>query len=222
MRTLTQLRTGLRDWIQEPNSVAPFTDTFLTRQLNRSLRKLALKILNKYQEFYWNTSAISTTDGTYLYAVPTDYWATYGIRNSDNVYLTLADIQNFADASDTSAESASATHFGKKGAYMWLWPTPSVTGTAYTHEYFKYPADMSSESGSPDFPSGYEDILELDAAIMCGITDGATINDARSQYAERLEDMMMTLDEWYKGRSPQVKFVNRFFGSTYPNTNTTR
>jgi len=222
MRTLSELRSGLRDWVEEPQNAGVFTNTFIDRQLNRSLRKLALKILNKYPFFYWDTEAISTTDGTYLYAVPSDYWATYGIRDSDNVYLTPAEIDSFGDADDTSAESSDATHFGKKGAYIWLWPTPSATGTAYTHEYFKFPADMATASGSPDFPPGYEDLIELDAAIRCGVMDGADLSTAYAQYHEGLTDMMMTLDEWNKRQSPRVTFVPRFFGATFPNTNTTR
>jgi hypothetical protein len=220
MRTLSDLRQGLRDWIQEPNSTAPFTDAFLTRQLNRSLRKLALKVSQKYPSFYFDTETITTTDGKYMYDLPDDYWRTHGIKNSDGVYLRVARPDEVD--SGTSNEASDATHFTRMGNQIQLEPPPGTTGKTYTHEYFRVPTEMEDDDDEPDFPPGYEDIIELDAAIMCGITDGAMLNDVHMQYQERLSDMMMTLDEWQTRQPPHVTFVKRDFGNSYPNTNTRR
>ena len=116
MRALSAIRQGVRDWISEPASAGAFTDAMLLRQINRSLRRLAIKILNEYPDFYYDTATITTTAGTYLYEVDSDYFATLGIKNSNGTYLDVLEIEDMQFADQTSERAADATGFGRKGS----------------------------------------------------------------------------------------------------------
>ena len=222
MRALSSLIQGVRDWIGEPDDVYPFTDTFITRQLNRSQNELALKVLYQDPFFYFSATpdTITTTAGTYLYDMPDDYWKTYGIRNSEYVYLNVAN--RAATDYSTSNQETDGTHFAFIGNQIQIEPPPKSTGTTYYHEYFRVPTDMSDSTDTPDFPAGYEDILELNTALMCGISDGARITDVRARLRERTDDMMKSLSEKQTRQPPHATFVKRTFGTRYPNTKTRR
>lgn len=167
--TLANLRADLRDLINHPRDAEPASNTTLNRLLNRAQRELATDVRRNRElaTFYQTSETITTTANTYLYDLPADWVNTLRIEDEDGANLKYSPTRDFVDTAGETAETAG--YFGFQGNQIWLYPTPSTTGETYTHFYNANPTDMSANADNPDFPTGFEHLIVLKAALKFGM-----------------------------------------------------
>ena len=208
MRTREELRDYLRDLIDAPEDDDFYSAAVLNRFLNRSLRTLAMRILDKYPNFYYSNETITTTADTQTHTL-TECWKLISVYDIANNYKMLEPIPitELRDRSQTAqyADYYALTNDGTNYK-LWLDYTPSTTGTQYLSEYFRIPSDMSADANNPDFPPGYEDLISMQAAKLAFIkSDDAAIEKVMFELAEMESRMMDGLSTWQAVRPPQIQ-----------------
>ena len=200
--TLLNLRTDLRDLINAPRNAEPGSNSTLNRLLNRAQRELAAEVRRNRElaTFYQTSETITTTAATYTYALPADWVNTTRIEVEDGANLKYSSTRDFVDTADETAETAG--YFGFQGNNLWLYPSPSTTGETYTHFYNSNPTDMSANTDNPDFPTGFERLIVLKAAVYYSIGKSpeasAYINNELKQKIMELRNHKRQLDSPHK------------------------
>ncbi|MBU2249735.1 MAG: hypothetical protein KKD77_23515 [Gammaproteobacteria bacterium] len=219
--TLLELRTDLRDLLEEYQSAGSVTDTILNRLLNRSQRELTNLVDSIIPGYYETTEPITTTAGTSIYELPDDWRSTSRIENENGGPVKPYISDNFTDTSNTTQEVAE--FFWLKGRYIWLYPTPSATGKTYTHYYYKDATSMSSDSSYADFPGGgFEQLIVYKAALKHALAMGAMegYQGLKIEYDEKLREFKQY--NWQKYFPDRVGVAKWDFGQGFINTNGTR
>lgn len=214
--TRESLRTDLRDLIGEYTSVNPATDTRLNRFLNKAIRNLAKKVREFHPEYYETSGSISAVADTYLYDLPSTWIATQRIENEDGDPVTYSPTNVFADPANQTRDPAD--YFGIYGPQIWLYPTPSADHT-YTHFYTTMPTDMSADSGTPDFPPGFDEVIVSQAAVFFEYAAGASVGDMGPLYMELNTGILELKNyDWQQCAPRRVAIGDGFFGALWPNT----
>lgn len=129
------------------------TDAQIIRALNRAQRHAANILSKKFEDMLWDSTTVSTTDGTREYDIPA---AAFGSRieqvevatdSTSNVRYKLQKLNNhkttgFITASQTNIPS----HYSQKRNKFVLYPTPNGNLTIHVH-YNKRPEDFVIQQG---------------------------------------------------------------------------
>ena len=185
MKTRSELVTEFRDWIDQPHT-AIISPTVANREINRAYKQLVQMINSWNDKWYLTSSTITTTASTQYVSVPSDCVMVKKLVDSDGYELKHVDLERF----DLSVANAEPCRWDKAGPYIRFNPIPDASTYTYTIYYTKMPAELSSDSATPEFIPGYEGLIALKAALNSKrIRDEETQVLALTNYREDIENL---------------------------------
>ena len=207
MATRSDLRTLLRDLIDEPNPVF-WSDARLNRSINASLQQLAGEITERGSDYYVKRDAtsITTVASTAYVALPTDFVRLRRIYNSDGEYLTPRQFK-LLDPDDTDEPM----YFEIINDNIYFQPIPDAV-YVLPIEYWYKPADMSSDSDTPDFPAAYHNLLAWDAAVTSILQDSNESRGLQRKYEQMKQTMLSALMTRQSYDVPHVQHGSNDYG----------
>lgn len=146
------------------------TGTVLTNVktfLNSVLQNRALE--RKWPFMLSAETSLSVASGERTATVPADFNVMHWLKDSNNRLLRQLPLeQRFSD----SMIDADNFEYRENGDYVVYGTTihflnlpTSHTGTTYTMQYYKFPAELVDDTDEPDFPTQFHDLLVWDAII---------------------------------------------------------
>jgi hypothetical protein len=197
--TLSDLRTALRDIIDQPNT-SIFGNTQLNRFINDALRDVYQEIITRNPMYLYKSSTVATTANSYFTALPSDCVAVNRLVNSNGETLARMYTSNM----DMAESTAEPIYFSVVGPNIHWWPKP---GAAYTFTiYYHYlPADLSTDSSSPTLPYGYHDIVAWGAAIKTRIAKEDKVREYYDTYGSKLQNLLRVISIDTTNEAPRVK-----------------
>ena len=177
-KTLSTIRSDFYNLIDEVEGNSHVTASQANGFINESIQKVAVK---KHQPRKFDSGTQVTQDDA-DYDCPSDFLYLVGAYfgneeiNGDKVPLTIVRPENiryldplWLDRTDASQGRPDKLIFVDKNTFI-LHPRPnadeSATGRKVWLYYSYLPATLSSESGNPDLPDAYHDIIKYYAAYL--------------------------------------------------------
>jgi hypothetical protein len=227
--TLASLITRTRRWLNEPTESKSFwSDNFIKEAINSSYRLRCAELHMAYEGQFVNVAERDLTKDQDRYAWPPNMQRLHKLElvRSDGRRVPIQryerhDSPNFDSSSAAGGDEYRPT-FRPVGSGFELEPGPNTTVTdGLRIEYYGIPVELEEDSDTlhADFPSLFNEMLVIDAAITCINTeylmDGGqglmrTIEIERRRYEERWERY---IDGRIVGRSNVQPFKGPYIDS---------
>lgn len=158
---LQDIRTNLRDRLGVPDEDGLFTDTVLTRIINRAVQKVAGE-----WDWVWleKLEAIATADGVSQNDVAANWESTVSLHTAPHPHLrmlTVEDMDYFGG--EVQGRPKAFTDYGK--VIQW-YPVPDGVYT-FTHRYVAFETELSGDTDEPLAPEPWIDAIIEWAAHLC-------------------------------------------------------
>jgi len=202
--TRSELVTEYRRLIDQPHENI-VTSTMANADINTAYRELINKIVGWNYRAYYTSSTITTTANVAYVALPSDCIWVNKLMDSACEQLPHKDLELF----DISLSAGTPLAWDTAGRKIYFTPTASSALT-YTIWYTYMPSNLSSNSSTPEFIPGFEDIIALKAAINSKLIREEEAKDmVQLQYGERLNALRLAI------MTQQTSSSKRVIGSSY-------
>lgn len=202
MATLSELRTMVRDRVDEP-SAAFWTDPQLNRFINEGAREVARR-----GEVLQTRDEITTVSGVQEYTLPTDVVRVYRVEYQDSSNqiwpLEFRDFNNM----DSVWWTRQATTESSRPYWFTMWgypptlsivvyPTPNTSDEVLRTFYYSVPDTITDNNATVPCPMGWEDLIVLYAEYVALRKDGdQRWQEAKSLFEQRINEMIGLTRRW--------------------------
>jgi hypothetical protein len=197
-RTLTLLRTEVRQRADIESATTRFPDSELTRYINQGIAELYDLLVDARGRSYYRKStpqSITTTVDTVTYALSSDFYKLIAVRNEDSFPLSNFGPVEEADLAFDSSTVDRPLFYDLQGAYIALRPYHRAGYTVIV-DYVPCATQLSSDGDTFDGINGWEDYVVAFAARQCALKDEVY------ERADRLVAEMQRLERRISGLAP--------------------
>ncbi len=213
-RTLAQLRTAAKSRCDMENS-SLVADSEWLRFINLGYAELYDKLVRaRGFDYYGTTGTVNTVAGTATVALPTTMYKLWGVSASiggSDTPLRRMEISERDDfggsTANSSWQSGSPPWYMVRGASLLLRPVPDGVYTV-TFWYVPHITALSADSDTVDGVNGWEEYIEITAAIQAVIKeegDAAPLLNERARMDARIDAMASDRDEGSPRRVKDVR-----------------
>jgi len=182
MRTYSQLRTGIRRYIREVNSVTSYwSDQFIQQLFNSCYRRRCSQLVMTYEGYFVSIAVRDLEENTAQYAFPNGFIRLQKLElvRSDARSIPIRrferhDSVNVGGNSVGTGDQYTPTYRPLGNGFI-LEPTPQETVTEGIRiEYAAVPAELSANGDTmhPSFPENFEELVILDTVVACFDAEG--------------------------------------------------
>lgn len=199
--TLSTLRTRARARadMEGATSTSFVSDSQLNQFINDSVKELHDLLIQKFGSDYYLTSG-TLTFSSGVAAVPSGFYKLAGIDYNIAGRTVSLDRFNFAER-NAYKNSALFTNWDKpvyrlEGTNVRLLPQVA-DGTTATIWYHPAASELSGDSDSVNYPSGWEEYIVVDAAIKMRVKEESEIQElliAKQEQRQRIEEAASNRD----------------------------
>jgi hypothetical protein len=218
-RTLAELRTAAKARCDMENS-SFVADSEWLRFINLGYAELYDKLVRaRGFDYYGKTGTVNTVAGTATVALPSsDFYKLWGVSASINGTdvplrrMGIAQRDDLSSATSATWSSYSPPWYMIRGANMLFRPVPTAIYTI-TFWYVPHITALSSDSDTVDGINGWEEYIEISAAIQAVIKeegDPAALLYERARMDARIEVMASDRDEGTPIKVQDVRPRRRF------------
>jgi len=214
--TLSSMRSQTRQRADMVNSTF-CTDSEINQYLNNSLAELYDILIEKFEnDYFLSSSSITIVADTNNYSLPADFYKVVGVDIviSANQTITLTRY-NFSDRNLNNRNlyvynrDAYTLRYRIQGSKIYFSPTPS---SAYTGTLWYIPAftDISTDAGTFDGVSGWEEYAIVDAAIKCLQKEESDVSALMSQKDKLLRRIESAAENRDAGNPATITDISRY------------
>lgn len=178
MSSLTQLRTFVRHYINEEDSVnSHFSDPEINDYLNQGVTFLAVQM--EWPEQVDQATAVAEQT---LYQLPDDFVALVDVYfdNQKLVILERPDLGEISPSWQNDHSGIPKVAYRDNRNVIGLYPTPDATqnGKLIQIQYIHLPATLTNDADIPDLHTAFQMCLPFYAAFLCDYKMG---NDKKAE-----------------------------------------
>lgn len=205
--TLTTLRSLVREQADMTGSTfitdaAASVDSFI----NRGIQKLHDIVIQKVpNQYFVSSSNYTTTSGTSLYALPSDFYRLLGVDLQ--VGVEMVDLRRFdfkeRNSKKLTFNAGMIPEYMLEGSYVRLYPAPAgaYSGVIW---YIPVATVLSSGSDSVNYPNGWEEIVVLYAAMLARIKEESDITELKQLFDEKVASVVDVAENRDSGEPAQA------------------
>lgn len=218
MSTLLQLRTRVRQYLDEPTAVY-WQDVEINNWINQAYNYYYTQIAEGFDGYFTKATTLDIIATQALYPVPIDFWK---VRLLERVFSTFTIPLRLYERMEAPNITANGNYsnlytptYRFQGQNILLEPTPDITIVGGLRlEYLPIPTLMAADGDSPDpgYLQNWDEALVLRATLSCKQKEEAVVNsgtDAASIMA-MLESWEQTIKESVELRSTQRHYSEPF------------
>lgn len=182
MSTLLQLRTRVRQYLDEPTAVY-WTDAEINNWVNQAYFYYYMLIAQSFDGYFTKETLTNIVSNVNLVPLPSDFWK---IRLLERVFATYTVPLRYYErmespniTSNTNFSNVYTPTYRFEGQNILLEPTPDTTIVGGLRlEYLPQPILMVADGDSPQpgFQESWQEGIVLRAAVSCKQKEEAVIN----------------------------------------------